>query len=294
MRVLLFGSTGQLGATLVSRLAGNDLAAFSRREVDVTDHGAVKAAVESRRPDVIINCSAYTNVDGAEDDPSTALAVNAIAVRSMARAAAEAGAALVHYSTDFVFDGTAVAPYREEDRPQPQGFYASSKLLGEWFAEDAGRWYVLRVESLFGGPTARSSFDRIIAALEDGRRAPVFVDRVVSPSYVEDVADATLALLHENAAPGLYHCVNSGATTWFDAARVIAGEMGKPEELLDPVSVNDVQLKVPRPVYAALSNDKLARAGFVMPTWQDALTRYLRRRRVRNPEPGTRNLTRLR
>jgi dTDP-4-dehydrorhamnose reductase len=278
MRYLLFGSTGQLGGTFVSRLGGNDLVAFSRHEVDVTDHGAVKAAVESRRPDVIINCSAYTNVDGAEDDPATALAVNAFAVRSMARSAAEVGAALVHYSTDFVFDGTAASPYHEDDRPQPQGFYASSKLLGEWFAEDAGRWYVLRVESLFGGPAARSSFDRIIAALEAGRRAPVFVDRVVSPSYVEDVADATLALLMRDAAPGLYHCVNSGATTWFDAARVIARELRKPEELLDPVSVKDVQLKAPRPVYAALSNDKLARAGFVMPTWQDALTRYLRKR----------------
>jgi dTDP-4-dehydrorhamnose reductase len=201
--------------------------------------------------------------------------VNAFAVRTLARAASEAGATLVHYSTDFVFDGTARAPYTEDDRPAPQSVYAQSKLVGEWFAADVPRHYVLRVESLFGGPAAKSSIDRIVGALRRGRETRVFADRVVSPSYVEDVAVATEALLDGAAPAGLYHCVNTGHAAWLDVGREIAGLLGAPEELLLPVSVADVVLRARRPVFAALSNEKLRQVGVVMPSWQDAVRRYV-------------------
>jgi dTDP-4-dehydrorhamnose reductase len=201
--------------------------------------------------------------------------VNAFAVRSLARAAGAAGAVLVHYSTDFVFDGETDRPYTEADEPRPKSVYGQSKLLGEWFALDAGG-VVLRVESLFGGPKPRSSVDKIISALLADREAPVFVDRVVSPSYVDDVAWATAVLLETGAARGLYHCVNTGHATWHDLGVEIARLLGRPARLA-PIRVADVQMRASRPRYCALTNDKLARAGAPMPTWQDALGRYVRR-----------------
>ena len=275
MKLLVVGAAGQLGSTFAGT-PGHDVVGLTRADVDVTDQDALLAVVERIRPDVLVNCTAYNNVDGAEDDASTALAVNAIAVRSMAAAAARAGATFVHYSTDFVFDGEASSPYAEEDRARPVSVYGCSKLLGEWFARDAPRWYVLRVESLFGGRQARSSVDKIAAALRDGRSTPVFADRVVTPSYVDDVRDATLALLARDTPSGVFHCVNSGQGTWADVGRHIAGLLGADPALLVLTSVNDVTLKAKRPVYCALDNRKLTEAvGWPLPTWQDAVSRYV-------------------
>lgn len=276
MRLLIVGAAGQLGSTLAA-VSGHDVIPLTRADVDVTDDAAVHAAVERVRPDVLVNCTAFNNVDGAEDDVSTALAINAIAVRSMAAAAARSGATFVHYSTDFVFDGEASSPYTEEDRARPVSVYGCSKLLGEWFARDAPRWYVLRVESLFGGRQARSSVDKIAAALRDGRSTPVFADRVVTPSFVDDVRDATLALLARDVPSGVFHCVNSGQGTWADVGCHIAGLLGADPGLLVLTSVNDVRLRARRPVYCALDNRKLADAlGGTLPTWQDAVSRYVR------------------
>lgn len=277
MRVLVTGAAGQLGAVVVDRFrsGGHDVIAATRHEADLTRHADVVRLVRAAAPEVVINCTAFNDVDGAETRWQTALDVNAFAVRSLARAAVDAGAVLVHYSTDFVFDGEADRPYRENDPAHPQSVYASSKYLGERFATDVPRHYVLRVESLFGGPAARSSVDRIIENLRAGRPARVFVDRVVSPSYVCDVADATLCLLDAAAAPGLYHCVNSGHTTWFALGRAIADRLGVDGGLLEGIRVADVPLKARRPRFAALDNGKLAAAGAVMPSWEDAVGRYL-------------------
>lgn len=277
MRVLVAGAAGQLGAVVVERFttAGHEVIAATRRDADLTQHVAVMRLVGDAAPDVVINCSAFNDVDGAETRWETALEVNAFAVRSLARATADRGAVLVHYSTDFVFDGRADVPYREADPAHPESVYASSKYLGERFAEDVPRHFVLRVESLFGGPAARSSIDRIIDSLRAGRPARVFVDRVVSPSYVEDVADATRHLIEHGAAAGLYHCVNSGHATWYEVGREVARQMGVDPGLLEGVRVADVPLKARRPPFAALDNAKLAAAGAPMPSWDDAIRRYL-------------------
>jgi dTDP-4-dehydrorhamnose reductase len=180
----------------------------------MADPDAVARAVATVRPDVIINCAAFNDVDGAESAPVAALAVNAFAPRNLARAARDADAVLVHYGTDFVFDGRASQPYDEMATPSPQSTYAASKLLGEWFALEAPHSYVLRVESLFGSPLnwtgRRGTFDGILSNLEQGREVRAFTDRIVSPGYVVDIAAATRHLVMSAAAPGLYHCVNSG------------------------------------------------------------------------------------
>jgi dTDP-4-dehydrorhamnose reductase len=279
MRIAVVGSTGQLGAALVHECSGrHQVIAYDHAALDVASDDAVRAAIEAARPDIIVNCSAYNAVDAAEDHPVDALNVNALAVRALARAACAHAAALVHFSTDFVFDGTATAPYREDDAPNPRSVYAASKLLGEWFAEDAPHAYILRVESLFGhAPGARppkGSVEAILKGILAGERVRVFEDRTVSPTYIFDAARATLALVERNAPPGLYHCVNSGMCTWLELARELGRQL-EIEPQLAPICVADVTLRAARPQFCALSNEKLAAAGIPMPTWQDALARYV-------------------
>ncbi len=294
MRILVTGSAGQLGTTIANRLArDHSVAAYAREDLDLTRPEAVMAGVHRERPEAIINCAAYNDVDAAEDHSVAALEVNAFGVQTLARAAARVDALFVHYSTDFVFDGETNRPYLETDTPNPQSVYATSKLLGEWFARDAPRHYVLRVESLFGGAAldrsegkARgSSLDRIVDAVLAGREVRAFLDRTVSPSYVDDVAGATAALLTAGAPFGLYHCVNSGMATWHEVAELVARELDCPIQLVG-IDLQSVNLRARRPRFCALSNAKLAQAGIQMPQWPDAVRRYLARRRAQAGTPS--------
>jgi dTDP-4-dehydrorhamnose reductase len=277
-RVLVTGAAGQLGSAIQRTFADHDVVPLTHADLDIADPRAVRRAVDDVRPAVIINCAAFNDVDGAEDAPTTALAVNAFAVRSLARAADDRGAVFVHYGSDFVFDGEASVPYKEEAEPGPRSTYASSKLLGDWFALDAARGFVLRVESLFGTEPGfrgrRGTLDTIVDSLQQGREVRVFTDRVVSPSYVEDVARATRFLLATGAAPGLYHCVNSGHGTWHEVAAEAARLLGITPRF-KPVKMTEMTLRASRPRYCALDNTKLATAGFPMPPWQDAMRRWL-------------------
>lgn len=280
--MLVTGATGQLGSAIVRAFAGADVVAARRADLDIVDPAAVRAFVADARPTIIVNCAAFNDVDGAETAPTDALAVNAFAVRSLARAAESCGAMLVHYGSDFVFDGEASTPYTETAEPAPRSTYAVSKLLGEWFALDAPRGFVLRVESLFGCDVLwqgrRGTLDSIVSLLEQGREVRVFTDRVVSPSYIEDVAAATRHLVSSGAAPGLYHCVNSGAATWHHVAREAATLLGVTPHF-KTTTMAEAALPASRPRYCALDNTKLAAAGFPMPPWQDALKRWLAVRR---------------
>jgi len=267
---------------LARTFADREVVALTRDTLDIRDPEAVRRTVAEHAPHAILNCAAYNDVDTAEDEPGEAFAVNAFAVRSLARAADASGALFVHYGTDFVFDGTGTEPYDEEAAPSPRSTYAASKLTGEWFAAEAGRGYVLRVESLFGLPAAwtgrRGTLDKLVEAMEAGRDVTVFTDRVVSPSYVEDVAAATRHLVDGGGAPGLYHCVNAGHATWHEVAAEAARMLGvTPRFTL--TTTNDVAFKAARPRYCALANRKLQAAGFEMPSWQNALQRWLAARR---------------
>ncbi len=276
-RVLLTGAGGQLASGLIARLSGVcTLQACSRGDLDVTSAAGVARTVADTRPEVIVNCASYNDVDGAERDAETALAVNAFAVGTLADAAERAGAVLVHYSSDFVFDPPAdPGPLTEHAAVRPRSVYAQSKLLGEILARRASRHYVLRVESLFGGTPAKSSLDRIAAALSRGDTVHAFADRTVSPSYVPDVAEATSGLLTRSVPYGLYHCVNSGGATWVEVVRTLAGALGRDAEA-QVVASPFVPEAYParRPRYAALSNAALAAHGIALPAWPDAVARY--------------------
>ena len=190
MKVLVFGSAGQLGGTVMAT-PGHALVGLTRREVDVTDAAAVRDVAEAHRPDVLVNCTAYNNVDGAEDDARTALEVNASPYAAWRRPRGTWAPSFVHYSTDFVFDGDADTPYAETDRARPVGVYGCRSC-------SASGWRWMRLvptccasRASSAARSARSSVDRIVQALRDGRETPVFTDRVVSPSYVDDVVAAT-------------------------------------------------------------------------------------------------------
>jgi dTDP-4-dehydrorhamnose reductase len=280
MRVLVTGSRGLVGAALVHAFGDHDVVALDRHALDITDAAAVERAVTTARPDVIVNGAVNNGVDRAEDEPVPALRVNALAVRTLARAARAHDAVLVHFSTDFVFDGETNRPYVEEDVANPQSVYGASKLLGDWFALEAPRAYVLRVESVFGAtaPTAtrRGSLATLVDRIVEGAEVPVFVDRVVSPTHTADIARATRTLLESKAPYGLYHCVNSGAATWEQIAQFLAEQLGKPLRT-KPMTLATAGLKARRPRFCALNNSKLAAVGVPMPPWQEAVEAYLDR-----------------
>jgi dTDP-4-dehydrorhamnose reductase len=273
-RVLITGAHGQLSSAIATvYVQTGTVRALGHQELDITDATAVEEAVALFRPTLIINCAAYNQVDRAEDEPLQAFRTNAYAVRLLAKASTICGATLVHYSTDFVFDGTADQPYIESDVPNPQSVYGASKLFGEWFAEEGGNTFILRVASLFGGNAGRTSVDRILEALTHQRQMQVITDRTASPSYIWDVADATRALI-ERGSPGLYHCVSTGCCTWHELSIEAAKMLGYGTDLLIPVPASDIKLRAVRPKFAALSNEKLS-GIFQMPTWQDALKRHI-------------------
>jgi dTDP-4-dehydrorhamnose reductase len=285
MKVFITGAGGQLAHAAAARMqTTHRVVSLTRAQLDVTRPADVVELITRERPDVIINGAAYNDVDGAEDAPATAMAVNAFGVRTLARAAAGVDATLVHFGTDFVFDGTVNHPYAEDVLPNPQSVYAMSKLLGEWFACES-RHYILRVESLFGGGLLRtpdgrvrgSTLDRIADAILAGEDIRAFTDRTVTPSYVEDVVDVTSALLTSDAPYGIYHCVGSGMATWMDAATYLAAALGRSAQII-PVRMASLTMKAKRPQYCALSNAKLRSVGIAMPTWEDALSRYARAR----------------
>ena len=279
MKAVVTGSRGLLGVAIAHELAqDHEVVALDRGRLDITDAEAVESAIASAAPDVIINCAAYNDVDGAEDDPALALRANAFAVLALARAAAVRRAALVHFSSDFVFDGETDRPYTEDDPPNPRGTYAASKLLGEWLALEAPRAYVLRVESLFGpagpGGSRRGSLGTIVDRIREGVEVPVFVDRTVSPSYTPDIARAVRAMLERDLPPGLYHCVNDGQATWQEIAERAAALMGT-DLRIRALTLETARLRARRPRYCAMSNAKLAAAGIRMRPWQEALEDFL-------------------
>lgn len=277
MRIVVVGARGQLGCAVVhAARERHDVVALDRSGLDISDADAVRATFRELKPDAVINCAAYNAVDAAEEHASDAIRGNAMAVRNLVRALD--GATLVHYSTDFVFDGFGNRPYLESDPPNPLSVYAMSKLMGEWFGLDAPKSYVLRVESLFGqapgAPPAKGSVAGIVNMIRNGQVPKVFADRTVTPTYIIDCAEATLTLLETQAPTGLYHCVNSGSCTWLGLAEEAARLLGVPANF-DVVRFADVQLKARRPQYCVLSNEKLQQAGATMRSWQDALADYL-------------------
>ena len=260
MKVLVTGAAGQLGREMV-RVAGTAVVAgLVRADLDVSDSAAVHEAVTGLRPDVVVNCAAWTDVDGCELDPERAQTVNADAVGFLAEACDEVGAHLVHVSTDYVFNGEASTPYGEDHPTDPVNAYGASKLAGE-VAAGAGATVVR--STWLQSADLPGMVGWVVDSLEAGVPIRVMDDRRACPTFVADLAPVILRLGAERVT-GVVHATNAGVTSWHGFAREVARASGNDPELLVPVSETDLDVSRPacRPTYSALDNTVLRGLGW--------------------------------
>ena len=284
-RVLLLGPNGQLGSDVrhAHATAGEpwDLVPIGRDRLDVAAAQALEHHLAKERFDVLVNCTGYHNTDDAEDDATTAFAINAHAVRAMAKACARQKARLLHISTDYVFGGDAHRrePLRETSPTAPVNVYGASKALGETFAfAELEAVLVFRVASLFGVHGARAkggNFVETMIRLGHSRRdLRVVDDQVMSPTATGDIARIILRAVSTEHR-GVFHVVNRGSASWFDFAKQIVRKAGVNAEVT-PCSSLENPRRAMRPRYSALDNAKAEAAFGPLSPWQDALARYLR------------------
>jgi len=263
--VLVVGAAGQLGRDVAARFAasGHEVAAPSRRHLDVSRRDQVLGAVGSVRPDALVNCAALTAVDGCEADPAPAYRANAWAVRHLAEAARRFGAHLCHVSTDYVFSGDKGEPYHEWDRPDPRSVYGASKLAGEREAGEAAT--VVRTSWLCGrhGPNMVGTVLRLAA---EGGSLRFVADQRGSPSFAPDVA-AVIERLCADRRPGLYHVANRGDVSRYGFAQEIMVAAGHDPDRVAPITTAELEppRAAPRPANSALENRALALAGLPLP-----------------------------
>ena len=277
MRVLITGANGMLGRDLQQALAGRDVTALARADLDVTDAAAVAAAV--RGHDAVVNCAAYTKVDDAETHEDLAYAVNAMGTANLAAACAENGARFVTVSTDYVFDGNATAPYAEDLPRDPINAYGRTKAAGEELAlaaHPAGT-YVVRTAWLYGehGPNFAQTMLNLAKTKDTWA---VVDDQLGQPTWTADLAAQIVALLDSSAPAGIYHGTNSGQATWYEFARAVLEESGLDPERITPTDSAAFVRPAPRPSYSVLGHDAWATAGIAeMRPWREALADAVQR-----------------
>ena len=281
----MFGAAGQLGIELVRELKERNYSVigWDRSHVDITDRAAVESALASYEAELVFNCAAYNQVDVAEKEPQAAFLVNALAVRNLALACRQMDARLIHFSTDYVFDGFARHPYAEDDATHPLGAYAVSKLAGELYARAyLDRALIVRTSGVFGPGglhTARGNFLELMLRLAGGSQ-PIRVveDHVASPTFAPLLAERTLDLVERDQS-GIFHVGGGMPVSWFHFARTIFEVAGLEPMLL---ATNEREYRTParRPKYSALSNAKMERVGVApMPPLREAVERYFAQRK---------------
>jgi dTDP-4-dehydrorhamnose reductase len=271
VRFLITGASGMLGQDLQDSLAGREVTALGRAELDVADLSAVRAAGVGH--DIIINSAAYTKVDDAESHEAEAHSVNAVGAQNLAIVARENGAKLVQISTDYVFDGTATSPYLESAPLNPISAYGRTKADGERLAQAAhpDRTYVVRAAWLYGagGPNFAKTMVRLASSNET---VSVVDDQLGQPTWTADLAAQIVALVDSDAPAGVYHGTNSGEATWFEFARAVFAAAGLDPERVRPTTSADFVRPAPRPGYSVLGHDAWALAGLdPLRDWREAL-----------------------
>jgi dTDP-4-dehydrorhamnose reductase len=289
MKVIVFGKAGQLGRELVRVFTarGHAVTAFGRNDVDVSSRSGVEHAIATTGPDLVLNATAYNMVDVAEEEPDAAFSGNALAVRNIAVACRQSDARLVHFSTDYVFDGTLGRPYVEEDATHPLGAYAVSKLAGELYAQAyLDNPLVIRTSGVFGPGglhTARGNFIEVMLRLANSRQ-PIRVveDFVASPTYAPELAIRTADLVDLRAG-GVVHVGGGTAISWFEYARLIFDVAGLQPEL-KPSNEREHRTLARRPKFSALSNAKMEGLGVKpMPPMREVVQDYMARRTQEAP-----------
>jgi dTDP-4-dehydrorhamnose reductase len=269
---LITGAAGMLGQDLQKALSRRTVTSLGRADLDVTDLHAVCAAVAAH--DVVINASAYTKVDDAESHEADAFAVNATGAQNLAIAASEIGAKLVQVSTDYVFDGSATAPYDEATALSPISAYGRTKAEGERLAQAANPdgTYIVRTAWLYGA--GGSNFAKTMLRLAANHdTVSVVTDQLGQPTWTGDLARQIVALLDADAAPDIYHATNEGEASWFDFTREIFRVVGLDPNRVKPTTSSEFVRPAPRPDYSVLGHDAWARTGIPpMRNWKAALS----------------------
>ncbi|MDQ1256123.1 MAG: dTDP-4-dehydrorhamnose reductase [Candidatus Hydrogenedentes bacterium] len=278
MRTLIFGSRGQLGRDLMPVFgAEGPVLGCDLPEVDIADAAQVREAVKDFRPDWIVNAAAYTDVEKAEENREAAFRVNELGARTVANASKDAGASIVYFSTDFVFDGASDVPYQPGDRAAPLNVYGASKAAGEAATRVANpRCLIIRTAWLFG-PGGNNFVEKILRAAAERPELRVVEDEIGSPTHTLDLAEAALALVRAGVY-GVYHAANSGFCSRFEFASAILSQADL-DTPLSPCRSDSFPSKVRRPRFSALSSTLVeAVTGYAMRPWRDALSHYLKRR----------------
>jgi dTDP-4-dehydrorhamnose reductase len=275
MRVLVTGAEGQVGREVVAQAGGWDVVAAGHGQLDVAERAAVLAAVTTIRPDAIVHCAAWTNVDGCESDPERALLVNGLGTRNVAEAARRVGAHVVALSTDYVFDGTKPEPYVEWDATNPLSAYGRSKRAGELEIDPA--WTLVRTSWVCGrhGPNMVKTVLRLASEHE---RLSFVDDQRGQPTFAEDLA-AALRRFVVDRRPGVFHVTNQGAVSWFEFAQEVLRAAGQDPQRVTPITTAqlDPPRPAPRPANSVLDNAALRLAGEpLLPDFREPLDRLVR------------------
>ena len=283
MKILLLGKAGQVGGALtplLRQLAGSTadeaVVTLGRADVDLSDAAALAQAVQRAQPSLIVNAAAHTAVDRAETEPDIAFAINAVAPGVLAEQAAKLNALLVHYSTDYVFDGSQRTPYRESDPTHPLGVYGESKLAGEQMVQASGCRHLLLRTSWVYDSTGRNFLTTMLRLAKQHGKLRVVGDQHGSPTSSALIAEATLHLIRctldqPNLTGGLYHLTAQGQTTWHGFAQAIMRKVGL-DIPIEAITTADYPTPAKRPAYSVLDSSKLQREfNYRLPDWQQAL-----------------------
>ncbi len=278
MRVLLFGSRGMLGTDLEREFEALDseVMGVDREDFDVTHGPDIKEVFNSIDPEVVVNATGFTDVDGAESNREAAFALNEQAVHFLAEAAASVSARFIHVSTEMVFDGANEAGYKEADEPSPVNVYGASKAAGEKHVLEYGQGFLVRSSWLFGQapqrgkPRGANFIDTILKLASEQSEVKVVSDQFGKPTSTQDLARAICRLMTSHAAPGAYHLVNEGAASWYDVAAEVFRLKGITTPLT-PIPSSAYPTAARRPKYGVLLNTKAPK----LRPWQEAVTEYL-------------------
>jgi len=289
MKILITGAKGQLGQTFQDVFAGHNLILADREELDISDSEKVEKYVEAKKPEVILNCAAYTAVDKAEEEPEIARKINVDGVKNLAQEAKKLDLIFVHFSTDFVFDGRENSPYSEEDQPNPLSVYGKTKYQGEQaVADTGGRYFILRTSWLYS-QHGKNFVKTIMKLGQEKDELKIVSDQIGKPTYTYDLAFSVRDLIDFSVAQphapnsqkfyGLYNYANEGECSWYEFAREIVKLSGGKAKILAQTAYEYAASRegvtAERPAYSSLNCDKIKKLGIKTPPWQESLTKCI-------------------
>jgi dTDP-4-dehydrorhamnose reductase len=285
MRIVILGANGQLGRDLIRHNTHHEIRGFTREAFDVVDYAKTQRALIDAQPNVVMNTTAYHRVDDCEAQPEIAYAVNVLAVLNLCRVVNEIGATLVHFSTDYVFDGKTATPYTESSPPMPLSVYGNSKLSGEYIVRStAARHLLIRTCGLYGVAGSRGKGGNFVETMLSKAHAReairVVADQTVTPTHTADLARQVLRLIDANES-GLFHATNEGMCSWYEFACAVF-ELAGIKANISPTTSDQYRTPAIRPAFSVLENARLKALNLnLMQHWKDALADYLREKSQR-------------